>query len=420
MFRKLKAALKQRRREKSIANALRLNQQGVLKLKNKNEPINVAFIVLREAVWKLDSVYIHMMVSERYNPTIVIAPLKKLPDAERQMNINKAYDWFASRGYQVVKGEENGRQINVRTSLSPDLIFYTNPHNDTNSRFYPSGLIGIPSVYVPYAHQISCYNNYQPQYNQLFHNLMWRIYTTNDLDKKIFEDFSDLKGSNVVVTGYPGIEPLITSQLEDKVSVWKTQDKSKKRIIWAPHHTIFPGSSLGYSTFIANAQFMKALAIKFADQVQFAFKPHPMLYDKLTQHPEWGAKKAQEYYDFWKDMENTQLEQADYLVLFYQSDAIVHDSGSFLAEYLYVNKPAMYLSSSQELELDSYNPFGKACLEQYEIGVTKADIEAFVQRVILNEDKYLSVRTEFLKEVLLPKQLPSIQIMDDLNRSLFG
>ena len=74
-----------------------------------------------------------------------------------------------------------------------------------------------------------------------------------------------------------------------------------------------------------------------------AFKPHPILKPKLYKHALWGKERTDAYYHCWETMENTQLEMSDYIDLFMTSDAMIFDSVSFMTEYLYTKKPALFL-----------------------------------------------------------------------------
>jgi DivIVA domain-containing protein len=64
----------------------------------------------------------------------------------------------------------------------------------------------------------------------------------------------------------------------------------------------------------------KEFAEKYADRIQWAFKPHPLLRDTLYQHPDWGKERTDAYYGRWESMPNTQLETGAYVELFKQSD----------------------------------------------------------------------------------------------------
>ena len=87
---------------------------------------------------------------------------------------------------------------------------------------------------------------------------------------------------------------------------------------------------------------MLDLAQQYKGKIQIAFKPHPILKQKLYLHPEWGQKKTDKYYQTWQNSENTQLESEDYIDLFLTSDAMINSSVSFTAEYLFTGNPGLF------------------------------------------------------------------------------
>ncbi|MBO6256020.1 MAG: hypothetical protein J6O49_20655, partial [Bacteroidaceae bacterium] len=127
--------------------------------------------------------------------------------------------------------------------------------------------------------------------------------------------------------------------------------------------------------------------------------------------------KANYYYDQWKSRDNCNYNNGEYTDLFHTSDAMIHDSGSFLTEYLYVNKPVMRTLNDIPLK-DQYNSFALKCLDQYYMAHNEQDIEQFIQNVINEVDPLKEQRTKFVNEVLMPKGSPSKNIIDDILDSI--
>jgi CDP-glycerol glycerophosphotransferase (TagB/SpsB family) len=99
---------------------------------------------------------------------------------------------------------------------------------------------------------------------------------------------------------------------------------------------------------------MIEMAKKYQDSVQFVFKPHPVLRSKLVVL--WGEEKTNAYYNTWDSLPNSTIHEDEYIDLFLTSDAMIHDSGSFTVEYLYVNKPVMRTVSDLPLN-EQFNQF---------------------------------------------------------------
>jgi CDP-glycerol glycerophosphotransferase (TagB/SpsB family) len=166
----------------------------------------------------------------------------------------------------------------------------------------------------------------------------------NTYVNKFYEKYSTIalqvharEMQNIIVIGYPIYDEY--QEAKFNTSIWKVADDNLKRIIWAPHHSIEGNNGLlKLSTFLENADSMLDIARKFHEKVQFAFKPHPMLLQVLYNHPKWGKEKTDKYYKEWENGKNTILTTGSYMELFKSSDAMIHDCGSFIIEYLYTKK----------------------------------------------------------------------------------
>ena len=204
---------------------------------------------------------------------------------------------------------------------------------------------------------------------------------------------------------------------------WKKQEKEKKRIIWAPHFSIGTDGYLHRASFLWLNEVMWQIAQEFKDEVQFVFKPHPRLLSELYRHPEWGKKRADDYYEMWKSGENTQLETGEYIDLFCSSDAMIHDCGSFSAEYHYTGKPVLFVSDDFDAIYQGLDDFGTMCLDLHYHALNVQDIRAFIQDVILQGDDSLREKRElFRKRYLLPEDRPQFaeSIYRSIVNSIFG
>lgn len=253
-------------------------------------------------------------------------------------------------------------------------------------------------------------------YGQLLHNLVWRRYVETSGELEIANSYPNNTNHNARYTGYSGADVF----LKEKNTVnqdWKIKDKKLKRLIWSPHHTISDYTVVSYSTFLDYYDFMFKMAHKYQEQIQIAFKPHPLLKNRLEIL--WGEETTMQYYKKWNNLPNGILNDGAYEDLFMTSDAIIHDCGSFIGEYLYTRKPAMFLSNGRPFD-HQYNELAQKCLENYYIGKNKKDVEKFIINLINGEDPLKEKREKFFKEELLPPngKLASQNIIDDLLKEL--
>ncbi|MCO4763099.1 MAG: CDP-glycerol glycerophosphotransferase family protein [Myxococcales bacterium] len=375
--------------------------------------IRVAFVVIHRAVWKLDIVFQTMLADPRFAPFIVIAPDVSNDAAWTANEQERCRAFFAERQWPVHVGateEGNGATL---SELQPDIVFLTNPHRLTTSAFYDVALENFLTCYVPYSMDVSQYGDSQTQYNLPFHNAIWQIFAPHRVSRDTFTKVQDIGGKNVVLAGYPGIEPLVAAT-DDPVSPWKPQGQDKLKIIWAPHHTI-DVPELPYANFLQYADLFQELVTKHEDTVQWCFKPHPILKAKLAKHPDWGPERTEAYYAFWQSHPSAQMELGGYTTLFRTSDAMIHDSGSFVAEFLYVDKPVMFLWSKPAVR-EFFNDYGKAALQGSERGDTATDITAFVDKLIAGADEGAAKRSAFRDAYpfLQGDRTPSQAIVDHL------
>lgn len=368
----------------------------------KKDRIKVAFFVIHHTAWKYGGLYRLMERDDKFEPVVIICPFVVFGEKTLRDTMISGYNEFKSKGYHVLKtlDFETGRWLDIKKDVNPDIICFTNPWKITKKEYQINNFLFRLSCYVPYGYETSTlYNAY---YNSDMHNFVWKFFIENNFHQELAKQYSRNKGKNSIVSGYPGLDIFKITGAEPK-DVWKIKDRKVKRIIWAVHHTI-PGfgGNLDYSTFLNFYDSMLNIAISFKDQIQIAFKPHPILKENLSKEHLWGKAKTDEYYRKWSEMENTLLAEGDYLDLFFTSDAMIHDCGSFLIEYLFTNKPVMYLWSDDAIP-ERFNKIGKLALNQLYRGNNEKDIVEFIQQVVIsgNDTKQKERDDFFYSEIMM-------------------
>ena len=389
-----------------------------LKMLYDKEKIKCVFFALDSSVWKYDGVFKKMQEDPRFEPLVLVCPIVNYGKESMLRKMEEAYQCYKSKGYPTIKAydENNDKYVDVRNELKPDVIAYTNPYRGLiDERYYITNFLDILSIYVHYGY--NSVTKWDLLYHQLLTNRVWRYYIETPYHLDYVKKHSYNKGVNGYVTGYPGIEEFQDNKYEIKDIPWKIKDRSVKRIIWAPHHSIEQGGVVHFSNFLKYADFMIRMAEKYVGKVQISFKPHPILRDKLVKL--WGESKTEIYYKKWEQMPNTFVSEGEYIDLFLSSDAMIHDSGSFLIEYLYTKKPVMRLMNGDNIE-ELLNSFASRCFEAYYKGYDEKEIEEFINNVIDGIDKMKDMRLNLYKELLQPinGKLPSENIIDDIVYSI--
>lgn len=357
----------------------------------KRDKIRVLFVLSQLPKWKTEALYQAMLNHSRFEPILGVAlGIVDYPTMEAE-KLSVLLNYIKGKGYDYT---ELRLTADIQERVKPDVVFYEEADGGINPSIYFSSLHDILFCY-------SCYGiltlTEKSLYNSPYHNICWKWFVESPFIIDYAKTVMSNKAKNLCYTGTPIVDELLIER-ETYADPWKVQRQHKKRIIWAPHHTIGIGKEeISYGCFLEVAEGMKMLAEQYSDDVQWAFKPHPSLKQKL--YYLWGEERTNAYWAFWSDSENCQLEEGKYISLFKYSDAIIHDSSSFTAEYLYMRKPCMYLVNGKE---HSLNDFGNACYDLYYKGNNAEDIEQFVQNVIHDIDSRKEERDKFFNDYLLP------------------
>lgn len=375
----------------------RKHQNLLIGIKDK-EKLKVVFLTIHQSAWKLDSVFKKMLGDSYFEPVILVCPNVVYGEDNMHRDMADTYNYFQNKGYSVLQSYNPEDQSWLKLEdIMPDIIFFTNPHDLTRQEYYEDAYLNYLSCYVPYHHEVGSYGGDIAQYGGQFQAALWLFFSShNDSRKQFLNHFPQKKDNNYVV-GYPAMQELLEKLKTKSNDPWMSHD-NRIRIIWAPHHSIDMDGVLPYSNFLIYAQYMQHLVEKYSEQVIWSFKPHPILKSKLYLHPDWGKEKTDQYFLFWKNGNNTQLDLSEYFDLFACSDAMIHDCGSFLAEYLYTQKPVLYLLNKGN-DGRFYNDFGKKALQECSHGRSESDIENFIKELI-NRNSLNITHSEFYEDCL--------------------
>lgn len=384
------------------------------------ECIEVAFFLTVPGMWKCDYLMRAMMNDPHYHPYVVIYPYsqyKGFSKEEIETTLHRTEEFVRGKGFEYVIPYDAKRKKwqDIKRTLNPDIVVFSDPYKDCLPKYFIYHFRNKLTCYVPYS--LTILRLYRENYGIMSINLMGIFCLETPMHRQLAEKYMRNEAVNAVVTGYPGTEVFLDKNYTPK-DVWKAQSKPKKRIIWAPHHSI--DDAISISTFLLYCDEMLLLAQKYDDSVQFVFKPHQLLKFKLQKL--WGEKRTEEYYRKWDELSNGQLEESSYVDLFLTSDAMIHDSASFTTEYLYTQKPVMYLVRNEH-QSDVLTPFGELVFNAHYHGYCVNDIETFLQEVVLGADDPMKTRRQevydnYLKPIdgLLPSQkiLKTIEQMINL------
>ncbi len=361
----------------------------------KRRPVKIMFYVNNLSMWKSDKLLILLNQDDRFDPFVVSFLYSNNSIQDNREIEHDIFTHFSSLGVPVSSGFDfEEYQLYPVTNFNADIIFYPQPYLNKVKDIPRNVLLS----YIPYCFEMEDMKHFF--YNTVYQNICWKLFVPSPLHKELKAKYNSNHGSNVVVAGNPLADYFFDGHIPSSEN-WPLDDPKIKRIIWAPHHSILSYDILDYSNFTEIADEMLNIAKKYEGKVQFVFKPHPMLKEKLCNLESWGIQKTEKYYNAWKSLPNCNYVNGNYVDLFMTSDALIHDCSSFTAEYLYVNKPLMYLT--KEGRKKPFNAFADACFQVNYHGSSISDIETFIENVIEGIDPMLEKRTKFINSQLTPK-----------------
>ena len=395
------------------------HQHYIKKLQERKTPVKVVFVALNVPMWKYQGLYDLLSADKRFDTSVVLSPGITYKPEQRLRDSRQMREYFGAKGIAYIdwKLEDNAPAFDIRRKINPDIVFYTQPyHGSYHARHCFLNFTDRLIAYSPYSY-LQAHDPYN--YDNVMQNIAWKCYYVNHYHIEEAQQLAHNQGVNAVAVGYTSADDYKQNVYQE---VWNDVEHQRKRLIWAPHCTLAnEGSAFSRSNFLMMADYMVELAKRHTDDLQIAFKPHPGLLTELYKHPDWGKEKADAYYNLWCQMPNTQLFDGTFINLFQGSDAMVHDSGSFVIDYLYFNHPVMYVSKDIERAKSFVNEPGRQAYNAHYVGVNLDDIERFVNEVVLNaNDTMQTVRQAFYREFLAQPagKMTACNIYDDIVRSL--
>lgn len=358
-------------------------------------PFKVIFFVLNAGMWKYESLFKLLLADNQFNPVIIPYSLPWYSKEQQKKFQNEVIEYCKSNGFPYLIAYNIDEQSYIPADeLQADFVSYSQPYNNCHE-FWRLEKFWNTALVFNYPYGLPLEN--KEFNNLLLHNIAWRNFFPSDCLKHVYTKNRITHGDNYFNVGNVIYDRISANNLTDVP--WKDKGHGKKRIIWAPHHTIGDNDTLPFSTFLLISDAMVSLAQKYEASLEIAFKPHPILRERLYEI--WGESKTEKYYKLWHNMPNTILALGDYVSLFKSSDAMIHDCSGFMLDYLYTLKPVLFVSKNKTE--DYLSSYALKCYKLHYHGATVDDIENFITDVVMGgNDSMYPKRYEFYQRELLP------------------
>ena len=250
---------------------------------------------------------------------------------------------------------------------------------------------GVLSFYVSYGYFVSKYW-IRHVLNLPELNRIWKIFVDTKENYDDILSIMDSKGKNAVLTGYCKM---------DRLAEHTAVKRERKRIILAPHHTVAM-PSFPLSNFLIYADFFSNLPQRYPN-VDWVFRPHPLLYVTLCRDDVWGREKTEKYFKDIQSYKNLVYQDGgEYFDTFVNSDALIHDCGSYIAEYLFTGHPACYMVKDKAFLPELLNNLGMNCAREHYIATNEKEIVDFIEQVVLEgKDTKKEKRKQYVERNLM-------------------
>ena len=357
----------------------------------RGEKLRVVFYVLYDGMFQAKPLYQLMIKDEMFDPCIVAIPNELSGSIDVLAKMFKTYDVlsqeFNSASDKVYAAFSTSKGF-LDFSKDADMICFCTPYDDVTHELYTVkyalNMKALP-IMLSYGLFVSSHSNLVV-FNLASYNSVWRNFLDLDESVSSCKDITEAHGENVVLTGY--------SKMDELASIEKKKG-TRKNIIIAPHHSILSTDPICLSNFLKYAEFFLELPTLYPN-VDFVFRPHPALFDKLYTADIWSQERVEKYKADLSLLDNMELScEGGYLELFAQSDALIHDCASFVAEYLYTGNPVCYMMKAEILTSKTLSAIGLECLQYHEYANNKEDIMRFIDAVIEGVDVKKEERNKF-------------------------
>ncbi len=407
---------KQQQAKKSAYRRVsRLFKQTEGALKISKEPIRVAFFVVYDSTFPAREVLEIMLSDSRFKPFVAAIPDVHRGKENELLQLKKTYDSllrsYAGRCEVVCPYDEVNNSYYDLTGRF-DLMCSANPYFEMTHYYYTveyAAEKGKLPFLLSYGYQVSRHS-LNAILNAMSANTCWKVFLDT---RQMQEDASRLmanKAQNVVLAGY--------GKMDRMASITKVK-RTRRRIILAPHHTI-NFNALPMSNFLNYADFLLRLPTLYP-MIDFVFRPHPLLRVTLENEAQWGKEKTDNYFFDMSQRPNVTYQNGgDYFDVFVNSDALIHDCGSFAAEYLFTGHPACFVLKDKSFPKTFFNRLMNACLAHHYLAFSQEDIIAFIDKVVLSDvDPKKEARIQFAEEsLMLNYPQASARIVEDILKTL--
>ena len=345
----------------------------------RKEKIKVGFVITAPDQWCGDDLY-NLFARDKRFKVAIFPCLKKdnYKDKSAIKEFQRGVEQFEQSKLKVIAVDENTSSVpalDIIISLTSD--FQMLPEVFSSEKLTPKNLI----AYIPYGFDLTLLEkNY---YNLPFLRAVWKIFFSSTLELDTYNKEVSKGTFKSFYCGYPRMDNFFKNDTNFQFE-WKMARPDAKKIVYAPYWSTNANDKKisVHRSWQSIYEFAKA-----HPEISWVIKPQQTLFSATKENISYSAEEYEEYLKKWNELPNAQVYTGDYYqAIFATSDGLIHDGGSLIAEYQYVDKPMIYLTRKGE----KFNGLGDAILKaSYLVDGKDFDaIAAMIQRVFIDGDDY--------------------------------
>lgn len=340
-------------------------------------PLRAAFVVCDASMFTGESVFEKMRGDGRFDPFIAVVPRVSRGEEFLKASLEKTLSVLRSKFGDAVRSmydPATGRAEPLDGAA--DLVFTSIVYQDQTLAKYTTVALSKSALTVCLYYGYGGLFRSNETKTVFLPDVVcaWRYFVSNEATRRLWAERNPALAENTVAAGYCKM---------DRLAAIPRPVRTRRKIIIAPHHTIDRDTDgLALSTFLDHADFFLRLPEMFPE-IDFVFRPHPLLFVRLATPKWWGRDRTDAYAAAMEAHANVEFQRGgDYFGAFADSDALIHDCGSFLAEYFYTGRPQLYLSAGDGSLERQLLPFSERLYAHVYHASSDAEIGAFVRGVV--------------------------------------
>jgi len=317
------------------------------KIKYKNL-IEVVFICQCQHIWDKQKSVAKMLSSiEKYHVTLLIVPEENGVD-------DTIFERYAiSNGIDYIKYE-----YNILKTIKPQLIFYPRPYDSylPNDLKTKNTYKKAKCIYIPYGYsfmKLGDVNLSLAFTRQISLFIADTTYAYDYFNKSC--SYNLKKGYQTSVNiGFSYMEDLYVNHSEylNSRNMFDSIKNSGYKVIWTPRWVI--DDTMGGSNFFRYIDDIFNMFINNEDY-SFIFRPHPYAFSNFVNIKLMTQAEVDNYLNRISNSSNSFYDNSsEYLSTFENSDALITDVSSIIAEYMVTKKPIIFCHNESSEVLNDF------------------------------------------------------------------